>query len=174
MSVTDEPEASDVALAVTVDTAAAAAPGVTVIVGRVEVTAAPLIVAPMVRAEPAVVPENVAEYAPLPLDVTALNVPSLVPAPSVKVTVSPLAERLFPDASLTWSVAMSVLPEATLAAETETVDVATEGCGIGGATVLSPPPPQDPIPMTTAREKSAGTTSRSARARKRRKRLGIK
>jgi len=54
------PETTVLLDVVTVDVAAEAVPGVTVIVGRADVTALPPIVAPMVVALPAPVPVNVA------------------------------------------------------------------------------------------------------------------
>src|SRR3954465_8345681 len=74
------PETSDPLPIATVDCAGEITPGVTVKDGIVVVTAAPLIVACIPRAVPAVVAVNVAVYVPFPLSVTALTVPLLFPA----------------------------------------------------------------------------------------------
>src|SRR6266513_3729211 len=65
------------------------APGETVIVGALLVTAAPLIVAPIVVAVPASTPVNTAVYTPLPLSAVALIVPVLVPPERVNTTTAP-------------------------------------------------------------------------------------
>ena len=123
-----------------------AAPGVTVIAGAVEVTAMPPIVAVTVLL-PAVVPVKVAVYVPFLLSVTALNVPLPVPLPSANTTVRPPVVSLLPAASSACSVTVSVLPEATLAADNVTMDfdrLAGPGVTvIAGAVEVTAVPPID-------------------------------
>ena len=108
---------------VTNDCAVVAGPGVTVMVGKVDVTATPPIVALIVFAVPASTPVNVAVYVPFPLSVVDPIVPVLVPAPVVlKTTVEPPVVRSFPAASLAWSVNVAVDPETTVASEVVTTD----------------------------------------------------
>jgi hypothetical protein len=96
--------------------------GVTVIVGGVEVTAAPSIVETTVLGVPAVTAVKVAVYVPLPLSVVAPIVPVLVPPLPANTTVRPPVVKLFPLASLAWSRSVTVPPDATVPAETDTVD----------------------------------------------------
>src|SRR5262245_27181129 len=92
----------------TMDVTPETAPGLTVIVGNVDATAAPSIVAWTVVATPARTPLTVAVYVPLPLSVAGdgLIVPVLVPAPPVTLntTVAPPDVMLLPPASLPCSV----------------------------------------------------------------------
>jgi hypothetical protein len=106
----------------TVDRFNETAPGVTAIVGSVEVTAAPPIVARTVEAVPAVTGVKVAVYVPFPLSVVAPIVPALVPPLKVNATESPPVVRLFPLASLAWSWSVAAPPDTTVPAETDTVD----------------------------------------------------
>ena len=135
-----------------------APPTLTVTKGSVDVTADPPIVAWIVVAVPAVTPVKVAAYVPLPLSVVVPMVPVLVPPEAVKTTVAPPAVRLFPAASLAWSVSVTLLPEATVPLETLTVDVATDaGPGVtvtvGRVDVTAEPPMVAPtvvaVPATT-------------------------
>ena len=110
--------------AATVEVAVDTGPIVTWTVGSVDVTADPPIVAWIVVAVPAVTPVKVALYVPLRWSVVVLMVPVLVPPEAVKTTAEPPVVRLFPAASLVWSVSVTPLPEATVPLETLTVDVA--------------------------------------------------
>ena len=120
------PEMMLAADTVTVDCVVVAAPGTTVIVGSAEVTATLLIVAPIVVAVPASTPVNVAVYVPFPLSVVAPIVPVLVPPVRVNTTASPPAVRLFPEPSFAWRVRVAVDPDATVALDTATVEVAVD------------------------------------------------
>jgi hypothetical protein len=94
-----------------------------VIVGNVDATALPPIVANTVFAVPAIVPVNVAPYVPLPLSHTFPIVPLEVPPPvNEKATVSPPVVRLLPAPSFAWSVMVDVEPEATVGGEIVTID----------------------------------------------------
>ena len=64
-------------------------PGTTVIVGSVDVTAEPLIVALIVVADPATTPVNKAEKVPFPLSVLPVMFPVEVPPENPKTTVCP-------------------------------------------------------------------------------------
>ena len=160
VSVADAPETTLADDTVTVDCASDAAPGVTVIVGSVDVTAPPPMVAPIVRAVPAVLAVNVAVYAPFPLSEVAAIVPSLVPAPIVKTTESPPVVNTFPDPSRAVSVKVTVPPDWALAVDTDTSDWASDtGPGVtvtvGKVDVTELPPIVAPIvrtePNTVAR-----------------------
>src|SRR5207302_1838216 len=118
---------------VTVDALGDAEPGVTVIVGRADVTALPPMVAPLVVAAPAVPPVCVAAWVPFPLSVVPPIVPVLVPPDRVNTTVSPPAVRLFPAASLACSVSVAVAPDTTVLLDVVTVDVVGEA--VPGVTV---------------------------------------
>ena len=76
-----DPDATVDGKIVTIDCDSDTAPAVTVVVGKVEVTELPPIVAETVLAVPAIVPVNVALYVPLPLSVTLPIVPFKVPTP---------------------------------------------------------------------------------------------
>jgi hypothetical protein len=108
VSVTCAPETTVGLDTLTRDVAVDAAPGVTVMVGRVEVTGAALIVAPMVVAVPANTLVNVAVYVPSPLSVVPPIVPVLVPPLLPNTTVSPPAVRLLPAESRACSVSVTV------------------------------------------------------------------
>src|SRR5437016_284052 len=122
VSVAAAPETTVALDTVTTDVAGDTTPGVTAIVGSVEVTGLPPIVAPMVVALPATAPVNVAVYVPFPLSVVAAIAPVLVPPDAVNATVSPPAVRLLPAASLARRVRIALPPEMMLAADTVTVD----------------------------------------------------
>jgi hypothetical protein len=85
------PEAIVAAETPIVEFARDTAPGTTVTVGSVDVTADPPTVAPMLRAVPASTPVKVAVYVPLPLSVVAEKFPVLVPPLPVKMTEEPPA-----------------------------------------------------------------------------------
>lgn len=143
VSVTAEPAVTVPAETATVDCAGEAAPGPTVIVGAMEVTGEPPIVALVVRAVPAVVAVNDAVYVPFPLSVVAEIVPSLVPVPFVNTTVSPPPVSALLAASRAVSVSVAVVPDTTFADETVTVDrasVAAPGVTVivGGVDVTAP------------------------------------
>src|SRR5262245_507949 len=114
----------------TMEVTAEIAPGLTVIVGNVEATGAPSIVAWTVVATPARTPVNVAVYVPLPLSVAGdgLIVPVLVPAPPVTLntTVAPPDVILLPPASLPCSVSVTAPPDCTEPLDTEMSDSAGE------------------------------------------------
>jgi hypothetical protein len=123
----------------TVDCTGEGGPGVTVKVGMAVVTAAPSSAAAIERAVPAVVAVSVAEYVPLPLSTTAPIVPALVPpAPSAKATLAPPEPIVAPDASFVVSVMVADDPDAMVALEIVTVEVAAEGSG--------PSPPSGSVP----------------------------
>jgi hypothetical protein len=126
VSVTALPDTTVALETVTTDVLVEIAPTVTVTVGSVEVTALPPIVALIVVAEPAVTPVRVAVYLPFRLSVVAPIVPVLRPPEAVKTTVSPPLVRLFPAASLAWSVRVTVPPDATVGLETVTTEVLVE------------------------------------------------
>jgi hypothetical protein len=128
VSATTPPTATLAAETDTREVATDAGPGVTVNVGCVVVTADPFSVAEIARAVPATTPVNAALYVPLLLSVTAPIVPVLVPDPaSAKATVAPPAGRFTPAASFACRLIVSVEPLATVAALTDTVDVAADG-----------------------------------------------
>lgn len=79
VSVTVAPDVTVAELRVTSDWLSDTAPGLTVKVGSVEVTAEPPMVALMVVALPDVKPVNVAVYVPLPTSVVPEIVPVLTP-----------------------------------------------------------------------------------------------
>ena len=121
------PDANVALVRVTSEVTGDATPAVTVIVGNVELIAAPPIVALMARAVPANTPVKVAEYVPLPLSVVTPIVPVLVPAPVVeKTTVKPPLVRLFPAASFAWSVSVALVPDAMAPLDVVTVEFAVE------------------------------------------------
>ena len=118
-----DPDATVDGKIVTIDCDSDTAPAVTVVVGKVEVTELPPIVAETVLAVPAIVPVNVALYVPLPLSVTLPIIPLEVPPPvNEKATVSPPVVRSFPIASRPRSVIVAVDPDPTVDGETETID----------------------------------------------------
>jgi hypothetical protein len=111
--VTFDPLATVDALRLTVDVAGDGGPdaaAVTVMVGAVLVTATLPMLAPMLRALPAVVAVNVAVYVPLAWSVTKPIVPSLVPEPFVNVTTKPPVVFALPAASRVRSVSVAVAP----------------------------------------------------------------
>ena len=59
---------------------------------------------------------------PFPLSVVAPMVPVLVPPLWLNTTVAPPVDRLLPAASFAWSVSVTALPDATLPADTLTID----------------------------------------------------
>src|SRR5437016_1419500 len=120
VSVAAAPETTVALDTVTTDVAGDTTPGVTAIVGSVEVTGLPPIVAPMVVALPATAPVNVAVYVPFPLSVVAPIAPVLVPPDRMNTTASPPAVRLFPAASLVFKVSVAAVPAATVEADTVT------------------------------------------------------
>jgi hypothetical protein len=124
VSVTALPEATDPLETLTTDWAVEIAPTVTVTVGSDVVTATPPIVAPMVVAVPATAPVNVAVYVPFPTSFVAPIVPVLAPTPpeAVNTTVDPPADRLLPNASFACSWSVTLLPPATVPADTVTID----------------------------------------------------
>jgi len=102
---------------------------VTVIVGGVQVTGVPPMVALNVAAVPAV---KSAAWVPFAWSVVAPIVPVLVPPLTVNTTVSAPVVRLFPLASLAWSGRVTVPRDATVPAETAIVDWLIEtACGSG-------------------------------------------
>src|SRR5262245_55540883 len=130
---------------VMLDWASVNAPGVTVIVGRVDVTGTPPMVAVMVRAVPAVVAVNVAVYVPLPLSEKLVNVPLLVPAPGPNTTLAPPVVSRLPLASLAVSVTVVELLDCKLERPTETADCVTLAAPgvtvmVGSAEVTGLPP----------------------------------
>ena len=105
-----------------VDELAAKGPGVTVIVGWVDVTLSPLIVPEIVFADPETTPVNIAAYVPFPLSVTEERVPVEVPPVAAKATIGPPALIRLPAASFAVSVMVESVPEAIEAADTSMVD----------------------------------------------------
>jgi hypothetical protein len=104
-------------------------PGATVTEGfGTEVIVDPLIEALMVVAVPAKTPVKVAEYVPLVLSVTVLNVPVDVPVELEKVIVSPPVVRVLPAISFACTVTVIPEPEATEVVEA----VMTEVTGLAG------------------------------------------
>ena len=120
------PDASVAAETVTSDCATEAAPGMTWTVGVADVTGTPLIVAPIARGVPAVVPTYVAECVPSRLLVVVSGPKSLVPTPFVNTTTSVGTARTLPCASRTVSVTVPCEPDAMPVADTESVDSAGE------------------------------------------------
>jgi hypothetical protein len=100
----------------------ATAPGVTVTVGIVLVTAPLLIVAVSVLAVPEVVPVKIAVYDPLLLSVTVPNVPLDVPLPKPNATVNPPPLSLLPLTSLAINVTNVVSVDEIVALPTDTTD----------------------------------------------------
>src|SRR5690349_6618442 len=100
VSVTALPEATVPADTVTVDRVVETEPGtlpdMTAIVGEVDVTLTPLMVAPMAAGVPDAVAVNVATYVPLPRSELGLIVPVLVPPEAVNTTLRPPVIRLLP------------------------------------------------------------------------------
>jgi hypothetical protein len=116
------PVATEAGFTVTVDCPRSAVPvdAVTVI-GAVDVTAWPPIVAAMVLL-PAVLAVNVAVYVPSLLSVTFPIVPTVGPVPRTKATVAPPVVSGVPLASFAVRVTVLVPPIATEAGEAVTVD----------------------------------------------------
>jgi hypothetical protein len=122
-----------------------AAPGVTVIVGIVEVTAAAFIVAASVVAVPAVDPVKTTVYVPLLLSTTEPKLPFEVPPDFETTTVSPPLVSGFAFASFAVTVTVEVAPDWIEAALTETVDCASERAPgvtatVGSVEVTAEPP----------------------------------
>jgi len=127
-NVTIAPDATVSADTVTTEVAGDAAPGVTVIVGNVDVTVLAPMVAPIVAGVPAVIAVNVAVYVPLPWSVAGDGaiVPALDPPETVNATVAPPALSALPAASRACKVSVAVPPAPMVAADAETSDVAAE------------------------------------------------
>ena len=150
VNVSASPDATVLADALTSDCASDTAPGVTVIVGPVDVIAFPLIVAPIVRGVPAVVAVKIAVYVPFALSVVAEMKPSLVPAPVVKSTASPPEVSTLLWASRAVSVTVVLSPETSDDAAVVTVESASDtppGCtlSVGRADVTGWPSIVAPI-----------------------------
>ena len=79
---------------------------------------------------------------------TAPKVPSLVPVPFVKVTVTPVQVTRFPCGSRSSSSAVVVSPAASEVRPSTTVDCAVEGGGI--CTVIAGSVPVTAAPFTVA------------------------
>jgi hypothetical protein len=116
------PEATVPADVVTIDCERETVPGVTVMVGRVDVTLVPPIVDEIVVAVPAVVPVKIAVYVPLLLSVVAEIEPELVPPDRAKTTVRPPALNWLPLASFAVNVSVTLPPDAVDDVETLTRD----------------------------------------------------
>jgi hypothetical protein len=150
VSVTASPDATVAFDTLTTDPAVEISPTVTWTVGSVVVTAAPPIVAPIVRAVPARTPVKVAVYVPFPLSVVALIVPVLVPPEAANTTVEPPVAKLLPAASFACSVSVTALPETTVPADTLTTDWVVEIAAgvtwtVGSVVVTATPPIVAPI-----------------------------
>src|SRR5258705_5583932 len=140
-NVTIAPDATVSADTVTREVAGEAAPGVTVIVGNVDVTETAPIVAPIVDGVPAVTAVNVAVYVPLPLSVVDPIVPALVPPEIVNATVAPPVVSALPAASRACKVSVAVPAALTLGLQTETSEVAAEitpGVTVTAGRVVAP------------------------------------
>src|SRR5258706_9382877 len=145
-NVTIAPDATVSADTVTTEVAGEAAPGVTVIVGSVDVTGVAPMVAPILAGVPAVTAVNVAVYVPLPLSVAGDGaiVPALDPPETVNATVAPPVVRALPAASRACKVRVAVPPAPMVAADTETSDVTAEitpGVTVTLGTVVATGPP---------------------------------
>lgn len=97
-------------------------PGVTVMVGKVLVIALPPMVALMVVAVPATIPVKLEVYLPLFKSVVAEIFPVLVPPDTENRMVSPPAVNWLPLASFAVTVMVTLELDATVPAETVTVD----------------------------------------------------
>jgi hypothetical protein len=102
----------------------------------------------------------VAEYVPLPLSTTAPIVPALVPpAPSENATLAPPEPIVAPDASFVVSVIVAVEPEAIVALDIVTVEVAGEGS--------APSPPVGSVPPLQANTATIQSVNEKRAARSR-------